>query len=97
MYALVVLRVATELTGLGVALPHARAHLAGLVLVVTVVLAVAAALLAARLRALQPVVGVDSLLVVWGYVLVVVEGGTFLDLGLVHRDFDAAVLFVDPG
>jgi hypothetical protein len=52
---------AAELAGLGVALPHAGAHPAGLV--VAVVLAVAAALTSCLL-ALQAVVGVDPLLVV---------------------------------
>src|SRR5919112_6061908 len=93
MYALVVLRVATELAGLGVALPHAGAHLAGLL--VTVVRPVAAPR-AVRLRPLQPVVGVDPLLVVGRYVPIVVEGGAFLDLRLVHRDLYAVPLLIDP-
>jgi hypothetical protein len=42
-------------------------------------------------------VGVDLLLVVGGYVLVVVEGGTFLSLRLVNRDLDAPVVLVDRG
>src|SRR5919112_4087449 len=92
--ALVVLGVAPELAGLGVALPHAGAHLAGLL--VTVVRPVAAPR-AVRLRLLQPVVGVDPLLIVGCYVPIVVEGGAFLDLGLVHRDLDAVALFVYPG
>src|SRR5215216_1860146 len=90
--ALVVLRVATELAGLGVALPHAGPHLAGLI---AVVLAVAAAITVC-LGALQPVVGVDLLLIIRCYVPIVVEGGALLNLGLVYRDLNAVSLFVDP-
>src|SRR5215216_4011977 len=90
---LVVLRVATELAGLGVALPHAGAHVARLI---AVVLAIAAAITVC-LSALQPVVGVDLLLVVGRYVPIVVERGAFLNLGLVHRELDQAISFVDPG
>src|SRR3712207_8519265 len=49
------------------------------------------------LGALQPVVGVDPLLVVGGYVLVVVEGGAVLGRGLIHRYLNAPVVLVDPG
>src|SRR5918997_5591061 len=94
MHALVVLGVAAELAGLGVTLSHAGAHLAGLL--VTVVRSVAAPR-AVRLRPLQPIVGVDLLLVLRGYVLIVVEGGTLFGLRFVHQDFDAVVVLVDPG
>src|SRR5215210_2435588 len=89
--------VATELTSLGVAHPQAGTHLAGaLVGLIAIVLAVGAPC-AVRLRPLQPVVGVDPLLVIGGYVLVVIEGGAVLGRGLVHRYLDAAIVLVGPG
>src|SRR5919107_6250335 len=90
---LVVLGVAPELTGLGVALAHSRAHCAG---VSGRVIGVAPAILCARGCA-QAIVGAHLVLVLGGDLPIVIEGRTVLDRVLRLGYLDEAALFVHRG
>src|SRR5829696_7363066 len=89
VYTLIIGGVLAELTSLGIAHRDTRAGR------FTVVIAVGATTVGS-VSVLQAVVGVDFVLELRRYLLVVVEGGPVLDRILLRRDLDDLPLVVDP-